>query len=219
MTKRTIHFLLIGLFSSLLLASTCEDENTTPESTTGTFTDLRDGKTYNWKKIGEQVWMTQNLAFQTAQNCWAYNNDESNVEQYGYLYAWDAAMTAAPEGWHVATDTEWKNLQMLLGLSQTDADESGWMGDQAIVLKSVASWDNNGGGNDSTGFHAQGSGYYLGGGSFGLMGTSGIWWTATEATDFNVNYAWLRQMSANNDAVYRGVNDKSYGYSIRCVRD
>ncbi len=33
------------------------------EPTSGTFTDSRDGNTYGWTKIGDQVWMTENLRY------------------------------------------------------------------------------------------------------------------------------------------------------------
>lgn len=219
MTTKTFSFLLVGLFLTTILFMGCkEDNNDPPDETSGTYTDSRDGKTYQWKKIGDQVWMTENLAFLTA-NCWAYDNNDANTGLYGYLYTWDAALVAVPEGWHVATDSEWKELQKFLGLSQMDADEVGWQGKEGKKLKSNTAWNDNGGGTDEVGFKAMPGGYYLGGGSFGLMGTSGMWWTATEDTEYSTSYAWLRQMSANNDAIYRGHNDKAYGYSVRCVRD
>jgi len=218
MKKKAFNFLLTGLFSIFMLFPSCKDNTDTPDASSGTFTDTRDGKTYNWKKIGDQVWMTENLAFLTS-NCWAYDNDENKVGQYGYLYTWDAALVAAPSGWHVATDSEWKELQKYLGLSQMEADEEGWQGKEGDKLKSTTGWNENGGGTDEVGFRAMPGGYYLGSGAFGLIGNSGIWWTATEATEFNTSYAWLRQMSANNDAIYRGKNDKNYGYSVRCVQD
>ena len=218
MISKTFKLILIVMFSTLLLATTCKDDNVEPDNTSGTFTDSRDGRNYNWQKIGDQVWMTENLAYYT-ENSWAYNNETANVDQYGLLYTWEAAQVAVPDGWHIASDNEWKELQMFIGLTETEANEEGWHGNKAKKLQSNVGWNDNGGGTDEYGFKAMGGGYYLGGGSFDLMGESGIWWTSTEATDFNTSYAWLRQMSTNNDAINRGRNDKGYGYSVRCVRD
>jgi len=103
----------------------------------GTFTDPRDGYTYKTVKIGNQVWLAENLratkyrngdpipnvkdskkwiGLKTGAYC-AYDNDESNAKIYGYLYNWYAVKDPrglAPEGWHVPTDEEWTELEEYL---------------------------------------------------------------------------------------------------------
>ena len=43
-----------------------------------------------------------------------YNGDANNADTYGLLYNWYAinSRKIAPEGWHVPTDDDWKELEM-----------------------------------------------------------------------------------------------------------
>ena len=102
----------------------------------GTFTDARDGETYRTVKIGQQVWMAENLRFK-AENSFAPGNEEQNVAKFGRLYTWTSALNIppefseqspakdldmyhkikednyqgiAPEGWHIPSLKEWETL-------------------------------------------------------------------------------------------------------------
>ncbi len=82
---------------------------------TGSFTDPRDGQTYNTVKIGNQWWMAENLNYDADTGSWCYNDNSSNCTTYGRLYDWATALTVAPAGWHLPTDAEWTVLTDYLG--------------------------------------------------------------------------------------------------------
>jgi len=101
--------------------------------------------------IGTQTWMKKNLDVayyrdgtpipqitdptewtNATDGAWCYyNNDPANGAIYGKLYNWYAVNSPhglAPEGWHVASENEWRNLETILGMPQTDIDNWGWRG-------------------------------------------------------------------------------------------
>lgn len=61
------------------------------------FTDPRDGQKYKTVKIGDKVWMAENLK---------YRSGAVVVDDKGARYAWDSALVACPEGWHLPSKDE-----------------------------------------------------------------------------------------------------------------
>jgi len=99
---------------------------------TSDFTDPRDGNVYECVRIGNQVWMTRNLAYLpevTPTASWgstseaqyavydytdtdvAEAKETTNYQTHGVLYNYDAAIISAPEGFHVPSDEEWNILE------------------------------------------------------------------------------------------------------------
>ena len=119
MKKRNSIFTFPSLILGLLLFIACcssesIDNNSNPE--TGSFTDPRDGKTYKTVKVRDQWIMAENLAYKPDKGkYWAYENNDSNIALYGYLYDWETAMNLAPEGWHLPSRKEWMAIQKTLG--------------------------------------------------------------------------------------------------------
>ena len=71
--------------------------------------DSRDGKTYKIAKIGNQVWMAENLNYET-NGSYCYKDDPEKCAKYGRLYIWESALNACPVGWHLPTKGEYETL-------------------------------------------------------------------------------------------------------------
>jgi uncharacterized protein (TIGR02145 family) len=188
----------------------------TGEIITGTFNDPRDGQIYNTVEIDNQTWFSENLNFETT-NSWWYDNDPANGDIYGRLYTWQAAMSACPTGWHLPSDDEWKELEIYMGMSQSEADAIEWRGtNQGKQMKSTSGWYDNGNGINSIGFTALPGGYRFNDGSFQHLGERGTFWSSSESSGTN---AWYRNPSYNYAGVYRNDFRKTNSYSVRCIKD
>ncbi len=183
---------------------------------TGTINDPRDGKTYATIEIGSQTWISENLNFETADSWW-HGDDPSNGTKYGRLYTWESAKAACPAGWHLPSDTEWKQLEMALGMSQSEADGEGYRGtDEGSKLKATSGWEESGHGTNSSGFSALPAGFRLVDGSYSLTGWDAWWWSSTE---YDSNGAWNRSLGYSYDQIERDEDHKMGGLSVRCVKD
>ncbi len=183
------------------------------------FCDARDDKLYRWVKIGTQTWMAENLNYDPKTgNSWCHSDQESNCDISGRLYDWATAMEFCPKGWHLPSNKEWATLMDFVG----SADIAG------TKLKSKTGWDRyyrdgiyfDGNGTNDYGFNALPGGYrYYYDGGFRGAGNFGLWWSATELTDDFSDFAYFRGVYSNNAHVTESSYTKSYGISVRCVKD
>ncbi|OWV00974.1 MULTISPECIES: fibrobacter succinogenes major paralogous domain-containing protein [unclassified Fibrobacter] len=173
-------------------------------SMAGTMKDSRDGKTYKTVKIGDQVWMAENLNYKTSGSM-CYDNKLSNCKKYGRLYAWEDAKAACPTGWHLPSTEEFETLLSNVGSSSKERREN---------LR-AASWEN---GADEFGFSALPAGDYSSSlKRFINLGDYASFWSSTEHR-FNSAYANFLNINDRHAGVY-DRSEKLGGYSVRCLQD
>jgi uncharacterized protein (TIGR02145 family) len=143
-----------------------------------------------------------------------------SLNEYGRIYNWyavDDARGLCPSGWHVPTDGEWMTLEMALGMSESDANDTGFRGtDQGTQMKTDYGWSGIGNGTNSSGFSGLPSGYRSDGGYFTNAGNGAPWWSSSP----NGSDAWNRYLDYwEYEYVGRYASSPQYGFSVRCVRD
>ena len=214
-------------------------------NTGNTLTDY-EGNTYKTVVIGNQEWMSENLKvtsyndgtpialetdnenwndLNTGAYCW-YNNNSENADMYGALYNWYAVETdkLCPEGWHVPTDSEWKELEIFLGMTTLEADNHGQRGtnEGSILASNSDLWLEGNLINDKefgiSGFNAFPAGR-RGATDFDYLEEGGFFWSNTLEIDTQGELAWYRMLFYNTAKVDRQRSVKESGFSVRCVKD
>ena len=204
-----------------------------PEIDYGEMVDDRDGQIYKTVKIGDQVWMAENLNYET-ENSWCdvgHGNNEENCAKYGRLYKWVAAVDkpeeecgydftcglsgmvrgVCPEGWHLPDTTELYKLFAAVG-GRLKAGK---------MLKSQTDWYDEGDGTDVYGFSALPAGCRNNKGYFDSDGFSAFFWSATEndAPSGYVNSAYSMYLNFNYEKASFLIDVKSNAFSVRCIQD
>ena len=210
-----------------------------------TFKDI-DGNTYKAVKIGDQVWMAENLRVTHYPNgeeilnvpdytAWSYlqsNNtadaycynytDKTNKYYYGLLYTYAAAIAHNwekdnKEGQGICPDG-WHLPTYEEWITLRD-----YLGGANIAGGKMKAnspfWDApNEGATNESGFSALPGGHRKDDGEFYGLGTTAGWWSSTEY-EYDHLEAWVFEVSTNNTDLGRGGAKKSMGVSVRCVKD
>jgi uncharacterized protein (TIGR02145 family) len=186
-------------------------------------------------KIGDQIWMNQNLSVEKFRNgniipeaktdeewekacnnkqpAWCYyNNDPAYGLIYGKFYNWYAVndpRQLAPVGWHISSDSEWIKMIAFLGGDSCAGfklkSKYGWLGD---------CYNCDGNGNDESGFGA-----LPGGLKWGNLNISSEWWSSSvykSKEKFNYGEEDVEYvLSYHISGKYKNIKQekgKSYGY-------
>jgi uncharacterized protein (TIGR02145 family) len=157
---------------------------------------------YEWK-----------IACENKKPAWCYyDNNPGNGIKYGKLYNWYAVSdprNIAPIGWHVPTYAEWKILFRDKGDENTIGGELKEIGTRHWQDPNAYAWD-------IVGFKALPAGRREFPERFCGLGASAIWWTATECHPYR---AWCFMIYNIYGTLLPHEGMKSYGYSVRCLKD
>jgi len=203
-------------------SSSVESSQFNPNINYTPFTDNRDGKSYKSVTIGTQVWMAENLNYET-ENSKCFDDDPENCIKYGRLYTWAEAKTACPLGYKLPSDEDWTQLTDFVGSNA------------GTKLKALSGWGNNyesgasGNGTDNYGFSALPGGYCILNIRvspieciFSGVGHVSHLWSSTEYTEYNSNEAWYWRFESTDNGFshdeYAGMMEWELN-SVRCVQD
>lgn len=176
--------------------------------TTGTFTDTRDNRVYNWVKQGKQTWMAENLKIADTVGSWAYNGDDSvHVSIYGRLYDWKSALKACPKGWHLPSEKDWSRLIESLGPEVAGVTVQSF----DTVGKTIEEKEMS----NIMPISSLLSGVRYPDGRCLYVTYWGGCWSSTAVNDsMAVNYLFARKTGT----IGASTNDKRTGFSVRCIK-
>ena len=190
----------------------------------GFFADTRDGQEYKWVRIGEQIWMAENLnhgrfipsSEEMSNNAiiekYCYSNNEDNCLIYGGLYQLEEILSYSyskknqgicPDGWHVPNKLEWKTLIYKAGKDFAAANMI--QPEHWLIKKTKAS--------NSTRFSLLPSGHRTRKGKFEELENSCYYWTSEEGGVF------IYTRFLGGYIKIAGNMSQKNGFSLRCIKD
>lgn len=174
----------------------------------GSLTDPRDGRVYKTVKIDAQVWMAENLAFKTESGISVYDDVKDYMKTHGYLYTWEAATKACPDGWRLPSMQDWWFLSNFLGGDEVSGGK--------LKQTGTTSWESpNTGATNSSGFTA------LPGGRSGdqameHLGKTAFFWTNVDDDDAT---SWCGALYHDRADLALYPVEKKNGFSVRCLKN
>ena len=196
------------------------------------------GYNYETVQIGEQCWFAENARYLpevspadigsvSEAHGYVYDYEGTSVteamatssfQEYGAVYNFTAIQVweICPVGWSVPTDSQWQELEGILGMDSEELNETDWRGtDEGWKLMSE-DWPSPAQPNNSLGFSAKPSGGRAVEGFFGGQGQLEHWWTSTEDAE---DASWYRYIDKNHGGITRFTYTHSVGLSARCIKD
>ena len=212
-----------------------------PDITYDSMTDERDGKVYRIVKIGDLVWMAENLNYYDETNpsvktkSWCYgksdNKDSSTCDVAGRLYTWAAAIDSAKLYTEKSLDCGYDKTCALpdtvYGIcppgwhlpNNTEWNALfgavGGVSTAGKVLKSRSGWNVSGNGSDAMGFSALPAGYKGNFSDLDFDGYAAYFWSSSEDN----SQAYYMRLRYSRDKVSLSSDHKYLGFSVRCVMD
>lgn len=232
------------LLLSFMLIFSCKKEESKKEIERDVLIDVQ-GNVYETVKIGNQWWMAENLRCTVfndstaldyfertdgADTLWSENENPaytfiapSSAEMLYNGFVLFADKEIAPEGWHVATDEDWKTLEKEIGMSYAETSATGWRGeDEANLITSLYNigWPANDNENelfglDEFGFSALPTGCRGYDGRTNIQNNAAFWWAKNE-TQMEIAY---RYIDIHQKRIFRQYVQPGYAMAIRCVKD
>jgi uncharacterized protein (TIGR02145 family) len=170
--------------------------NYVEEDPANSFRDSRDNQLYLTVQVGNQVWMKENLNYETASNSYCYDNNAAKCEEFGRLYTYEVATTVCPSGWHLPNQAEWDVLLAHVG---------GYVGNAYKVKE---------GGSTGLEIKIGSGGRRADNGTFVGSSLTALWVADSEAGGNVSNY----QISVSQD-IDKYIGTPLNAYSVRCIKD
>ncbi|AYB33327.1 FISUMP domain-containing protein [Chryseolinea soli] len=197
MAKGRIITLLISLLATGVYAQT------------DLLVDARDGKQYKTVKIGDQIWMAQNLAYANEldhrldrhkkERILSYGDSLALGDKYGLYYTCEAAQKSCPAGWHLPTRYECEKLLNMFSSKKEayfELQPEGHSGFNALMVGWFYVYDNERFG------------------EFKSMNRSTMFWTAPAGKRISpaLVFNFLHKATILEQK-------NSHGFPVRCVKD
>lgn len=158
--------------------------------------DKRDGKKYRTIKVGNQIWMAENLNYKSESGSICYNGYDFNGDKYGRLYTWETAKNVCPEGWRLPSKDDFIKL----------LDTYGGEGKESYVELRR---------NNNDGFKGLLGGYYKNN-SYDNIEVSGFYWSSTKYINDKAFALLFFSQMIKTVMIVENVKE---GFSVRCLKD